>query len=393
LRAGAGSHTRLATAPSPYPSPVVTTDSEEELEIPKVPEQVTPLEAAGLSSDHGEQPPDEIQQQPQDQGVTTSSIPEFSFQQDLELDLPVDTLRGLSDHAPLHYDPVGRKTYAYATFMATRNPSLKDPYFLAIHSLIHRILWSPRSRTQNNYPFIVFVADFVTPEQRALLSGAGAIVRELKPIPWHCDSGAQKRWNDLFAKLNMWAETEFERLLFLDADAFPLTNIDEMFELAPVQSCIESKLQIDDFTSDQKPICEPYIFAGVPTTPDITDSPEINVGAMVFTPSLGMHSRLVQNYLKTDHYDCKMAEQAYLNWQFSPLGAYPPTKLEREWGGFFPGEDDKGRLKVVHEKMWALGAGWVREEWERGWEEMKAWYESGEFLEERRRGGPRGEQT
>jgi hypothetical protein len=88
-----------------------------------------------------------------------------------------------------------------------------------------------------------------------------------------------------------------------------------------------------------------------------------------------------------------MAEQAYLNWQFSPLGAYPPTKLEREWGGFFPGEDDKGRLKVVHEKMWALGAGWVREEWERGWEEMKAWYESGEFLEERRRGGPRGEQT
>ncbi|KAF2029966.1 nucleotide-diphospho-sugar transferase, partial [Setomelanomma holmii] len=312
------------------------------------------------------------------------SSPEFHFQQNLDLEYPIDTLQQLSNHAPLHYSPGGPKTYAYATFMATHNPSLKDPYFLAIHSLIHRVLWSPRSRTQKNYPFIVFVADFVTAEQRTLFSSAGAIVRELKPLPWHCD-GVQKRWTDLFAKLNMWAETEFERILFLDADAFPLSNIDEMFELAPIQNCVERKLGIDDFTPapDQKSICEPYIFAGVPASPEHLDAPNINVGAMVFMPSAGIHTRLVQNYLKIDHYDCKMAEQAFLNWQFSPLGAYPPTQLDRTWGGFFPGEDEEGKLKVVHEKMWAVGVRWVRTEWERGWEELRVWYGSEEFVETR----------
>ncbi|KAH7064381.1 nucleotide-diphospho-sugar transferase [Paraphoma chrysanthemicola] len=383
LPAGAGSHTRLAATPSPSPGPIVVSP-EPELASPQVPAQVVPL--AGPVVDHTSSPSDSTQQQHEDHGVALPFNPEFAFQQDLQLELPFETLKELSNQAPLHYDPTGSKTYAFATFMATRNPSVKDPYFLAIHSLIHRVLWSPRSCTQKNYPFIVFVADFVTPEQRALLTGAGAVVRELKPLPWHCDSGAQKRWNDLFAKLNMWAETEFERILFLDADAFPLTNIDEMFELAPVQNCVDTKLQLDDFTPDQKPICEPYIFSGVPMSADKPESPEINVGAMVFTPSLGMHTRLVQNYLKTNHYDCKMAEQAFLNWQFSPGGAYPPTTLERKWGGFFPKQDRKEDLKVVHEKMWAISEGWLKEEWERAWEEMRTWYSSGEFVEARKGG-------
>ena len=72
--------------------------------------------------------------------------------------------------------------------MATRNSSLRGPYFLAVHSFIDRILWSPRSQIQHAYPFIVFVTDFITQKQRALLAGAGAIVRELKPLNWHCEA-------------------------------------------------------------------------------------------------------------------------------------------------------------------------------------------------------------
>ncbi|KAH8726387.1 nucleotide-diphospho-sugar transferase, partial [Phaeosphaeriaceae sp. PMI808] len=309
--------------------------------------------------------------------------PEFAFQQDLTLLFPIPTLQQYSQQPPINYNANGLPTYAYATFMATRNPSLADPYFLAIHTLIYRVLWSQKSRTQK-YPFIVFVADFVTPEQRALLSGAGAIVRDLAPLPWHCDSDkTQKRWQDLFAKLNMWAETSFSRILFLDADAFPLSNIDPMFDLAPVQKCNPDHLGLDDFLADHTPVCEDYIFAGVPQNAVSAEQPEINVGAMVFIPSKGMHARLVQNYQKTMHYDCSMAEQAFLNWQFSPLGAYPPTKLEREWGGFFPKEDEVGKLKVVHEKLWAIDKGWMKEEWEGGWRELVTWYGSDEFAKAR----------
>jgi inositol 3-alpha-galactosyltransferase len=315
------------------------------------------------------------------------SEPTYAFQNDLDIELPDSILQQSSSSLPLHYVPNKPKGYAYATFMATRNPSLRDPYFLAIQSLIYRLLWSPHSRTKKGYPFIVFVADFVTQEQRALLSGAGALVRVLKPLEWHCESaGAQARWKDLFAKLNMWAEIEFERILFLDADAFPLSNIDAMFEIAPVKHCVEHKLDIDDFLPDRTPICEPYVFAGVPQDPLNPKHIGVNVGSMLFTPSLRMHQRLVQNYLKTDHYDCTMAEQAFLNWQFSPEGAYPPTELERQWGGFFPRKDEEGTLKVVHDKIWAIGEEWLRREWEKEWKEMLIWYKSEEFLETRTNG-------
>lgn len=309
------------------------------------------------------------------------------FQQDLELDLPVTVLQNVRTRKAHNYNIDGPTTYAYATFMATRNPSLKDPYFLAIHSLIYRILWSPRSQTAK-YPFIVFVAAHVTSEQRALLAGAGAVVRELAPLEWNPNvPGVQPRWKDLFAKLNMWKETQFSRILFLDADAFPMTNIDAMFDNTPMQQCDDTKMQPDDFLPDGTPVCEPYIFAGVPHDPGNAVNPHINVGAMVITPSLRMHQRLLQNYVKTDRYDCLMAEQAFLNWQFSPGGPFPPTLLEKKWGGYFPGEDEEGKLNVVHEKMWIVEGGWIKKEWEDGWKELMGFYEGPEFATLREQDG------
>jgi hypothetical protein len=321
------------------------------------------------------------------ESVLQVASPEFPFQNDLELDLPVTILQQVSNNRPHSYQPDGPKTNAYATFMATRNPSPKDPYFMAIHSLIYRVLWSPRSRTER-YPFIVFVADFVTPEQRQLLAGAGAIVRELAPLEWNPNvDGVQARWKDLFAKLNMWKETEFSRILFLDADAFPVTNLDSMFDISPTQDCVEDKLQANDYLEDGTKICEPYVFAGVPQDPFNETDININVGSMVFSPSEKMHQRLLQNYVKTDQYNCLMAEQAFLNWQFSVNGAFPPTQLEREYGGFFPAEDEEGKLKVVHEKLWSEERTWLKAEWLTQWEEMLSFYTGPDFVERRKSDG------
>ena len=260
---------------------------------------------------------------------------------------------------------------------------------MAIQSLIYRVLWSPRSRTAA-FPFVVFVANFVTPEQREVLSGAGAVVRELAPLEWNPNvEGVQHRWKDLFAKLNMWGQTEFSRILFLDADAFPVTNIDSIFDLAPIQNCVESKLQLDDSLLDGTSVCEPYVFAGVPQNPFDETNININVGSMVFSPSERMHQRLLQNYVKTDRYDCLMAEQAFLNWQFSVDGAFPPTRLERQYGGFFPAEDEEGKLKVVHEKLWSDQRTWMKQEWLTQWQEMLSFYTHPKFMEQREGDGAR----
>ena len=319
-------------------------------------------------------------------GEAPPSLIDFDFQKDLSLDLPVDIFNNLRLYAAHNHDKNAPESYAYATFFASHNPSIEDPYYLAVHSLIYRILWSQRSKT-SRYPFVVFVAEFVSQEQRDLLAGAGAIVRELAPLPWDpTDPGVQDRWKDLFAKLNMWNETLFSRILFLDADAFPLANIDDMFELRKVRSCIESKLQLDDFLPGGDPVCEPYIFAGVPADPSSIFDVNINVGSMVFTPNARQHQRLLQNYLKFDKYDVKMAEQAFLNWQFGMHSAYPPDMLEREYGAFFPGEEGEMGMKVVHEKIWAARGHW-KTEWDDTWNEMLQFYRSEEFSASRRADG------
>lgn len=352
-----------------------------------------------------EPPQPELPQAPLDPSTPKDFQIEFPFQKDLDLDLPIDVLSRYSSAAPINYNPSGPKTNVYATFMATRNPSLKDPYYLAIHSLIYRILWSPRTRTEK-YAFVVFVAEFVTEEQRQLLRGAGAIVRQLAAVEWPGNpdvEGVQHRWRDLFAKLNMWRETEFEKIHFLDADAFPVANLDGIFELAPLQKCRGERLsREDDYFLDGTNACtlgdgaeEAYVFAGVAQSPDPDSTPpsstnpnlslNINVGSMVFSPSLRTHTRLLANFPKTSKYDARMAEQAFLNWQFSADGAFPPTVLAREWGGFFPQEHEEGRLRVVHEKIWnEPEGGWMRREWEGVWEEMMGYYRSGGEFEGRR---------
>lgn len=315
------------------------------------------------------------------------SLISVDFQKDLSLSLPVDTFTSLRDLAPHNYESDGAAGYTYATFFASRNPSVEDPYYLAIHSLIYRILWSPRSKT-SKHPFVVFVGDFVSQEQRDLLKGAGAVVRELAPLPWNpTEPGVLDRWKDLFAKLNMWNETSFSRILFLDADALPIAPIDDMFELKKIRNCIESKMQLDDFLPGGVPVCEPYIFAGVPVDPYSIFDANINVGSMVFTPNARQHQRLLQNYLKFDKYDVKMAEQAFLNWQFGINSAYPPGMLEREYGAFFPDEKGEKGMKVVHEKIWAAQRGHWKDEWNDTWKEMLQYYASEGFVAARKADG------
>jgi len=319
---------------------------------------------------------------------TSAQDSKLPFQQDLDLELPRTNLQSSATHAPHNYKPNGPKTYAYATFMGTRSPSIHDPYFLSIHSLIYRTLWSPRSRTEK-YPFIVFVGSWVTSEQRDLLSGTGAIVRELAPLEWTPNvPGVTPRWKDLFSKLNMWKEVEFERIIFFDADALPLAKIDGMFDAAPVQQCLEDKLQPDDFLADHSPVCEPYLFGGAPQEPWNSTSTVFNAGVIMFSPSLRMYERLLQNYVKTDNYDCLLVEQAFLNWQFSPSGAFPATMLDRKWAAVFPQASDEGKLNVVHEKIWVAQDGWMKKDWVETWIEMVKFYESEEFGTLRAQDGP-----
>ncbi|ROV98132.1 hypothetical protein VPNG_08585 [Cytospora leucostoma] len=272
----------------------------------------------------------------------------YEFQQDLLLyTQPVFDVAKLRQYKP-HNDH-GPGQPAFATYLSTRDNSVHDPYFLSAMQLVYRVLWDPRSRSQR-HPAVVFVAPFIPQEQRDLLRAAGAAVREL----------------DLL---------DFSRIAFLDLDAFPVRNLDEIFSesVAPRQRC-DAELLAPEDRAHEREICD-YVFAGH------SYGDGINVGVMVLEPNRYMHQRLLRESQDTSKFDNRMAEQAFLNYAFGQDGPFPTRLIGREWNGFFPQADEEGLLRVVHEKLWvpAQLPDWTKDIFRTGWFEMLTLYQSAQF--------------
>ncbi|KXT05871.1 hypothetical protein AC579_4381 [Pseudocercospora musae] len=271
----------------------------------------------------------------------------YAFQLDLNLtmcDTNVYDTHHLRKYMPKNFKGPGNPTFA--TYLSTRNGTTHDPYFMAAMQLTYRVLWDPRSKSEK-YPLTVFVAPFIPQEHRDLLQASGAIVRELELIEWHPNKSTFGRWKDLFSKLNMWRQTDYTKIAFLDLDAFPFQNIDDIFDLHESQKCIHELLPDEDRLKEEE-ICD-YTFYGT----EVGGYKEINVGVMVFQPNLAMHARLTREFLHADKYDNFMAEQAFLSYAYRQDGPFPVAFVDRSWNGFFPQADEEEKLKIVHEKLWS----------------------------------------
>lgn len=257
-------------------------------------------------------------------------------------------------------DPSG---YAFATFYCTRQADVRDPFFEATQSIIWRLLWSD---FRSDHPVLVLVCPFTTKEQKDILRGQGAIVKETEilkdfvpeeKIPVH-------RWQDQFTKLNLWKETQYKKIVFMDSDAFPVLNIDDVFDLVPEQRCHVDNLSAEDSETmatqgeAANEFCN-YVYGGV----DPYGLGEINGGFLVFKPNMLMFEKLLRSASDTDHYDVTRMEQGLLHSElaFSFDGPFPAHNLPRIYNApptYYASHRDENRLKedgairVVHNKLW-----------------------------------------
>ncbi|KAI5368016.1 Putative nucleotide-diphospho-sugar transferase [Septoria linicola] len=311
----------------------------------------------------------------------------YEFQNDLEqYAMPSYNARDLRRYMPVNWK--GPNRHAFCTYYSTRNATLHDPYFLAALQLTYRLLWDPVSKSEK-YPLVIFVAPFTPDEHRHILEAAGAIVRELDLIEYHPDKATFSRWRDLFSKINMWGQTDFELLAFLDLDAFPVQNIDGIFHIADRQVCRKELLPKEDKVH-VKEICD-YVFSGTGVGGGYK---EINVGVVVFNPNEAMRNRLLRETTHTDKWDNFMAEQAFLSYTFGADGPFPASEVDRTWNGFFPQDDEgpkTGKLKIIHEKLWAKNdhLKWAKNFWNDEWKAMLKLYNSKKFAKEREKLGRR----
>ncbi len=70
-----------------------------------------------------------------------------------------------------------------------------------------------------------------------MLTNAGVIIKDVEPIPipsW-IHAGIS-RWTGSFVKLRVWQQTEYDKVVWIDADNVVMHNIEDLFALEEVSS-------------------------------------------------------------------------------------------------------------------------------------------------------------
>jgi alpha-N-acetylglucosamine transferase len=142
-----------------------------------------------------------------------------------------------------------KQSLAYATFLGSPTSHidrdrggdeekevdvLKDPYFNSVRLLNYQIQHAGRTRTQlEGVPFLVLVLSTVPESQIATLKAEGAALVHIKPLDlpdtFDKDFIETSRFRDVLAKLRLWQLTEYDKILYLDADSFLLRHLDGLF--------------------------------------------------------------------------------------------------------------------------------------------------------------------
>jgi hypothetical protein len=80
-------------------------------------------------------------------------------------------------------------------------------------------------------PHVVMIEEDSYPDKHiAYLEKIGSKIEIVPPIRTQRTRFAATRWPRTFTKLNLWNLTQYEHVLFLDADAYPYSRIDTLFK-------------------------------------------------------------------------------------------------------------------------------------------------------------------
>ncbi|KAH7135866.1 nucleotide-diphospho-sugar transferase [Dendryphion nanum] len=167
---------------------------------------------------------------------------------------------------------------AYATFLggstskgqpsnvsASAQVALQDPYFISVRLLNYQILHAEKTKTSSHIiPFVVLALPNVPRSQVAVLEAEGATVVGIEPLDlpdaFDKDYINDSRFRDVLSKLRLWQLTDYDKIVYLDADSFLLQNLDALFtdpELSPIMKTLPSGQN----TTDQIPMPETYLMA------------------------------------------------------------------------------------------------------------------------------------
>lgn len=125
------------------------------------------------------------------------------------------------------HNTVAGERRAYASFLSTNTSwDELDHYYTAMRTVVYKLLRDPETGTRIGTEFVVMVNDDVKQEKIDQLEKDGAIVRHFEDICNEWAHPSTERWVDQVTKLRLWEMTEWDRMLYIDADMIVLKSLD-----------------------------------------------------------------------------------------------------------------------------------------------------------------------
>lgn len=244
---------------------------------------------------------------------------------------------------------------AFATFLSGRqeNDMENDNYFTGTRVMAYQLLHQPGVKSK--YPFLVFVTKYVTKAKRDVLRNEGAIVIDAPDVK---NNGhfITDRWKDIYSKLRIFEQTQYELIAFLDNDMLITKNMDSIFDEPEV---VEQYTNVDKLVEKKEVYPDSYLIVGAIDTFKVdhamppNEGTYFNGGFFLVKPDKKLYN-YYEYLISTDRCDSKYAEQDLLNCAHDTNGPMPAKIFAPGvWSANWPSmKDYKYGTAAIHEKFW-----------------------------------------
>ena len=261
-----------------------------------------------------------------------------------------------------------KENYAFATILTGEGdvefPDVEKPYLQAARLLTFQLLHSPRTRNDSsNIPFLVLVTQDVPQQHREILSKDGAIIVSVESLGRDWIHPKWSRWKDVLAKLNLWQLTDYDNIMFLDADSIIFHSIHDIFSHPATEIRQTLSPQAGALVNHSVPasymiagIHDPWVEQFLPPVPGnefYQKNNYMNAGFFVLHPSKDLFDYYSALLDTPDAFDSAYPEQNLLNCAHKTNGRMPWQDLGSWWNlkGADKSEYERG-LKSIHHKWW-----------------------------------------
>ena len=205
---------------------------------------------------------------------------------------------------------------------------------------------------QSQWPLVVMVTPVISETQREQLRAEGCRVVEITPL--YPESGlsqhyASAQFGEVWSKLRVWGLTDYQRIVFLDADMLAVRNMDELFDLplaeghiAACHACRCNPNKIESYPASWQPEACHYTWQERNEQPPEALDLYLNGGFLVLTPNVEMAQHLVDKVEGiADLSRYPFSEQDLLNEVF-----------EHRWTPLSYGYNALKTLPFQHKNLW-----------------------------------------